>query len=80
MHDHIELAEERTYLQLLPLLRREFHMMHEHIDYVSRKIQQEFERELEIQKRQLVNECKWIRGQVATNMTIEFEHFKDKFG
>ena len=62
MHDHIESIEERTNPQLLPLLRREFHMMHEHINYVSRKIQQEFERELEIQKRQLVNECKWIRG------------------
>ena len=80
MHDHIESAKERTNPQLLPLLRREFHMMHEHIDYVSRKIQQEFERELEIQKRQLVNECKWIRGQVAPNMTIEFKHFKDKIG
>ena len=52
--------------------------MHEHIDYVSRKIKQGFERKLELQNRQLQNECKWIRGQAATNMIIEFENFKDK--
>ena len=27
-----------------------------------------------------MNECKWLRRQVATNMTMEFEHFKDKIG